>query len=236
MSLLRFQNVSFGYPNTSKLVLNNVSLEMQQGKSYAFVGPTGEGKSTTAGLIARLYQPTTGNILLADKDLNDYTLDELYSQIGFILQEPFLFSGTVLDNLVYGNNNLQKYWQLNPHSAHYSQLEAEFKALLKSQGLLELFTIFAQGLATAVTNNSENISLGQKQIINFTRIILRKPSFLILDEATANLDTVTESKLQMILNTLPSSTTKMIIAHRLNTIKEVDQVFLVGGGKINVSI
>ncbi len=235
MALIELKNVTFSYSNNSKKVLNNVSLSMEEGKSYAFVGPTGEGKSTTASLIARLYLPTEGEIIFDGKNLNDYDQSELYSQIGFILQDPFLFSGTVLDNLVYGNEDLIRFWELDDKSDDYPPKISQFEKILRNKELLALLSVFPDGLKTVVNNSSENISLGQKQIINFMRIILRSPKFLILDEATANLDTVTESQLQKILNTLPDTTTKMIIAHRLNTIKDVDTVFLVGGGDIIVN-
>ncbi len=247
MSILEFKNVSFRYNPQAEDVLENVSFSLEIGKSYAFVGPTGEGKSTTASLMARLYKPTTGQILFQEKDLQAWEANELYHQIGFILQEPYLFSGTVLDNLIYGNDKLTKYTspaastptvtagnesnQLNSNLSN-SPSESEFLELLTTKGLAKLIEVFPEGLKTVVTNNSDSISLGQKQIINFLRIILREPSFLILDEATANLDTITEKTLQEILDSLPKTTTKMIIAHRLNTIKNVDQVFLVGGGKV----
>jgi ATP-binding cassette, subfamily B, bacterial len=232
---IEFKNVSFGYSQDAPLVLNDISLTLEKGKSYAFVGPTGQGKSTTASLMARLYEPTSGQILFQGKDLKDWDSQALYSEIGFILQEPYLFSGTVLDNIVYGNPDFKQYSMVFDESGTTEEAEYEsFLVILKNKGLEKLIDLFPDGLKTVVTNNSENISLGQKQIINFLRVIIREPSFLILDEATANLDTITEKLLQQILDSLPKTVTKMIIAHRLNTIKDVDQVFLVGGGKVEV--
>jgi ATP-binding cassette, subfamily B, bacterial len=146
-----------------------------------------------------------------------------------------LYTGSVLDNIVYGNQDFVKYSRIFEDGETKDQEYAEFEEVLKQRDLFKLLHIFPEGLKTQVTNNSENISLGQKQIINFMRVILRNPSFLILDEATANLDTVTEQTLQEILDGLPKSTTKMIIAHRLNTIKTADQVFMVGGGKVRIA-
>jgi ATP-binding cassette, subfamily B, bacterial len=232
MNIVEFKNVSFGYEGSQKLILNDVSLSMEKGKTYAFVGPTGEGKSTTASLISRLYQPTSGEIFFQNKNLQVWKAEDLYWEIGFILQEPYLFSGTVLDNLVYGN---QDYQHLGNVYAQNEISEAEyenFSKILQEKKLDTLIGLFSDGLKTQITNNSENISLGQKQIINFMRIMLRNPSFVILDEATANLDTVTEQILQEILDALPKDTTKMIIAHRLNTVKSADKVFTVGGGQI----
>ena len=216
------------------MVLNNVSFALEKGKTYAFVGPTGEGKSTTASLMSRLYDPTSGDVIFQGKNLRDWDADDLYWEIGFILQEPYLYSGSVLDNIVYGNKDFEKYSRVFDTDETEEQEYAEFEEVLKQKGLYKLIHVFPEGLKTMVTNNSENISLGQKQIINFMRIMLRNPSFLILDEATANLDTVTEQLLQEILDSLPKETTKMIIAHRLNTIKSADQIFAVGGGKVRI--
>ena len=234
-TIIEFKNVSFSYEPEGKQILNQVSLVMEKGKSYAFVGPTGEGKSTTASLIARLYEPIFGKIYFMGQDLKELSGPELYSQIGFILQEPYLFTGTVLENIVYGNNQFEKFSTLFDDSGSVEQPEYDqFTKILEQKKLDKLIKLFPDGLKTEITNNSDNISLGQKQIINFLRVILREPKFLILDEATANLDTVTEKLLQEILDSLPSDVTTMIIAHRLNTIKNVDQIFLVGGGKISI--
>jgi ATP-binding cassette, subfamily B, bacterial len=232
-TILRLNNVTFSYTPESKKILNNVSLELEKGKSYALIGPTGEGKSTTASLMSRLLHPNSGEIVFQNRDLSDWKEADLYRQIGFILQEPYLFSGTLLDNIVYGNDELIHFSSaFNPNLS--KEEGKQFEKLLSEKGLDKLIALFPDRLKTEVTNNSANISLGQKQIINFVRVILRSPEFLILDEATANLDTITEKLLQEILDKLPKDTTKVIIAHRLNTIKNVDQVFQVGGGRIEV--
>jgi ATP-binding cassette, subfamily B, bacterial len=231
--ILQFQNVTFSYSPDSKKILNSVSLELEQGKSYALIGPTGEGKSTTASLMSKLLTPNSGQIIFQNKDLSDWKKADLYNQIGFILQEPYLFSGTLLDNIVYGNDELMHFSSaFNPNVS--KEEGKQFEKILIDKGLDKLIALFPDRLKTEVTNNSANISLGQKQIINFVRVILRSPSFLILDEATANLDTITEKLLQEILDKLPKETTKVIIAHRLNTIKNVDQIFQVGGGRVEI--
>ncbi len=219
---LVFDSVSFAYSG-GKEVLREVSFSLEVGKSYALVGPTGQGKSTTASLMSRLYQPTSGTITIAGKLLNTWPEDELAAHIGFILQDPFLFSGTVLDNIIYGNVQFDRF-----SDSTFERRFSEFEKILIAQGLHDLIARFPDGLKTDVSNNSENISFGQRQIVNFLRTILRKPKLLILDEATANLDTVTEQLLQKIMDALPSDVTTVIIAHRLNTVKNVDQVFLVG--------
>jgi ATP-binding cassette, subfamily B, bacterial len=232
-AILQFNNVTFSYSPESKKILNNVSLELEQGKSYALIGPTGEGKSTTASLMSKLLTPNSGQIIFQNKDLSDWEEVDLYQQIGFILQEPYLFTGSLLDNIVYGNNELMHFSSaFNPNVS--KEEGKQFEKILVDKGLDKLIALFPDRLKTEVNNNSANISLGQKQIINFVRVILRSPSFLILDEATANLDTITEKLLQEILDKLPKTTTKVIIAHRLNTIKNVDQVFQVGGGRVEI--
>jgi ATP-binding cassette, subfamily B, bacterial len=232
-TILQLNNVTFSYALDSKKILNNVSLELEQGKSYALIGPTGEGKSTTASLMSKLLSPNSGQIIFQNKDLANWEEGDLYKEIGFILQEPYLFTGSLLDNIVYGNNELMHFSSaFNPSIS--KEVGKEFEKLLAEKGLDKLIALFPDRLKTEVSNNSANISLGQKQIINFVRVILRSPKFLILDEATANLDTITEKLLQEILDKLPKDTTKVIIAHRLNTIKNVDQVFQVGGGRVEI--
>jgi ATP-binding cassette, subfamily B, bacterial len=218
-SFLNFRNVSFRYPN-GKEVLHKVSFTLEQGKTYAFVGPTGGGKTTTASLIARLYDATRGNIFIQGKDIRSYSPEERTRKIGFILQEPFLFTGTVRDNILYGNS-------------HYKSLSnQQLSQAITEAGLESLLERFDQGLETKVQTTGDAISLGQKQLIAFMRAVLRKPELLILDEATANIDTVTEQLLDSILKKLPESTTRVIIAHRLNTIENADEIFFVNTGKV----
>jgi len=218
-SYLRFRDVSFSYPN-GKEVLHNVSFDLQRGRTYAFVGPTGGGKTTTASLIARLYDATKGSILLDGRDIRSFTPSERASKIGFILQEPLLFSGTVRENITYGN----------PECAALTNDQLE--QALEDVQLSGLIKRFDKGLDTPVQTGGDGISLGQKQIIAFMRAILRKPEILILDEATANIDTVTEQQLEAIMKNLPETTTRVIIAHRLNTIENADEIFFVNSGKI----
>jgi ATP-binding cassette subfamily B protein len=214
-----FRHVSFSYPN-GKEVLHNVSFELERSRTYALVGPTGGGKTTTASLIARLYDPVKGKILLDGRDLQSYTQAERTEKIGFILQEPILFTGTVKENIVYGHEALSA---LNPE-----MLTEE----IRKAGLEDLLERFENGLETKVLSSGETISLGQKQLIAFMRAVLRKPEVLILDEATANIDTITEQQLETILKKLPESTTRIIIAHRLNTIENADEIFFVNSNRV----
>lgn len=194
---MEFRGVSFGY-KSGQTVLRDVDFCLQAGKTYAFVGPTGGGKTTTASLMARLYDPVQGKVLLDGRDLRTYSPEERSAKIGFILQEPFLFAGTVGDNV--------------------TSLEG-------------LDRLFPNGLATPV----EGLSLGQRQVVAFLRAVLRRPELLVLDEATANIDTVTEAVLTGLLGSLPQSTTLVVIAHRLNTIENADAIFFVNAGRVQLA-
>lgn len=221
-ALLGFENVSFRYPD-GKQVLRNVSFALERGKTYALVGPTGGGKTTTASLMARLYDPTQGRVTLDGVDIRAIPPELRAARIGFILQEPFLFSGTVRDNIRYG-------------SATIAALDdAQLRQRLDAAGLSAILSRFDQGLDTPVSSSGDAMSLGQKQLIAFIRAVLREPDLLILDEATANIDTVTEQLLTAILAQLPATTTKVIIAHRLNTIDNADEIFFVNSGSVTAA-
>ena len=196
---------------------------MFAGKTYALVGPTGGGKTTTASLIARLYDPTEGKVLLNGTDIRNYKSAERTKEIGFILQEPFLFTGTLRENILYGNDEYQSYTNQN------------LSKVIQEAGLTELLMRFEKGLDTELKATVDSVSLGQKQLIAFIRAVLRKPRILILDEATANIDTVTEKLLEEILAKLPKETTRIIIAHRLNTIENADEIFFVNAGKVTAA-
>jgi len=217
--VLQFEDVRFSYPGGQE-VLKGGTFTLERGKTYALVGPTGGGKTTTAFLMARLYDPTGGRVLLDGQDIRSYQPAQRTRKVGFILQEPFLFTGTIRDNILYGNDAYQAY--ANEHIV----------GLLTARNLDGLLARFSQGLETRVLSVGDAISLGQKQLIAFMRAVLRDPEILILDEATANIDTVTEQLLEEILAKLPPSTTKVIIAHRLNTIANADEIFFINSGDI----
>ncbi len=217
--VIEFKDVSFSYPD-GKSVLHHINLKLKKGHTYAFVGPTGGGKTTTASLMARLYDPTEGIVMLNGKDIRSYKSAERSKKIGFILQEPFLFTGTVRDNILYGNEE------------YINASNDELRNELEKHNLSKLLARFDKGLDTPVATSGESVSLGQKQLIAFIRAVLREPDILILDEATANIDTVTEQLLEEILEKLPKETTKVIIAHRLNTIDNADQICFVNAGEI----
>ena len=218
-SLVSFRNVTFSY-TPDKEILHNVSFELKAGMTYAFVGPTGGGKTTTASLMDRLYDTSSGQILLYGMDIRSIDPATLAAKIGFILQEPVLFTGTIRDNILYGNECFM------PLSDEELMLE------MKEVGLDGLLARFEGGLHAEIKPTGESLSLGQKQIIAFIRAVIRRPNLLILDEATANIDTVTEQLLDEILRKLPKTTTKIIIAHRMNTIESADEIFFINSGSI----
>jgi ATP-binding cassette, subfamily B, bacterial len=220
--LLEFRDVSFAYV-PGKNILNHVNFRLMKGKTYAFVGPTGGGKTTTASLMARLYDPTEGRVLLQGVDIRSIDDSNRTAKIGFILQEPVLFSGNLRDNILYGNE------------CFLPLSDEELMKELREVRLDELIDRFEDGFNTPIQATGDNISLGQKQIIAFIRAIIRRPDLLILDEATANIDTVTEQLLDNILRKLPGSSTKIIIAHRLNTIESADEIFFVNGGEVTLA-
>ena len=200
-SILEFRNVSFTYPDGNK-VLHNINFSLDKGKTYAIVGPTGGGKTTTASLMARLYDPTEGMVLLDGLDIRSYEASERTKRIGFILQDSFLFSGTIMDNIICGNEKYKDY------------SKKQLIEVLKNLNLFNLLKHFGKGIDTEILSSGDSMSLGQKQLIAFMRAVLRSPE---------------------ILKKLPSSTTKVIIAHRLNTIENADQIFFVNAGDVTLA-
>lgn len=215
--VLAFEDVSFAYDAGQGDVLSHIDFELEAGKTYAFVGPTGGGKSTTASLMSRLYDPTAGRVRFQGRDLRCLPHQERADKIAFILQEPFLFEGSVMDNLRYGQ----------PEDFDQAALERRGEAL-RLGPVLEALQALPEGLKT----DTEHLSLGQKQLIAFVRAVLKDPDLLILDEATANIDTTTEALLEQVLAGLPAHTTRVVIAHRLNTIENADVIFFVNDGRI----
>lgn len=222
-ALLAFENVSFSYAG-GKPVLDKINLTLERGRTYALVGPTGGGKTTTAMLMARLYDPTQGTVYLESRDIRTFSAAERAKKIGFILQDPFLLTGTVRDNILYGHPDLGDI---------STEALAERMVGLGLSGFLARFG--ESGLETPIKGTGDGLSLGQKQLVAFVRAMLREPEILILDEATANIDTVTEQMLEEVLASLPATTTRVIIAHRLNTIQNADEIFFVGGGAVTAA-
>lgn len=218
--LMEFRDVAFGYSDDS-MVINDVNFQIHAGKTTAIVGPTGGGKSTIASLMSRLYDPSSGTVFFDGRDIRSYSHDEIAQSIGFILQEPLLFSGTVGENIVFGHPEF---------ATEYSKETAEKH--IAANGLGDIVAKFPQGVDTEIIPEQETLSLGEQQLIAFMRAVLRKPRLLILDEATANVDTVTEDMLETILDNIRKDTALVIIAHRLNTIQAADEIMFVQGGTV----
>ncbi|MEH7298898.1 ABC transporter ATP-binding protein [Neobacillus drentensis] len=211
-----FENVSFGY-RSDVPILKNVSFEAHIGSSTALVGPTGAGKTTIVNLLTRFYDVTDGRILLDGRDIREYTRDSLRKCFGFVLQDTYLFSGTIKDNIKYGKPD-----------ATDEEIEQAAK-MANADGFIKRLP---QQYETALSENGGNLSQGQRQLLAIARVILAKPSLLILDEATSSIDTRTELHIQAALLSLMENRTSFIIAHRLNTIRDADTIMVIDQGKI----
>ncbi len=213
---VKFCDVTFGYTHDLP-VLRDFNLHMKAGQTVAIVGPTGAGKSTIAGLLARFYDIQEGAVLIDGYDVRDVTQNSLRSQIGVVLQEPFLFTGTIRDNIRYGR---------------LDATDKEVAEAARAVGVHDLITQLPQGYETPIRERGRNLSVGQRQLISFARALLADPRILILDEATANIDTFTELLVQQALKRLLHGRTALVIAHRLSTIKGADSIVVLQGGRI----
>jgi ATP-binding cassette subfamily B multidrug efflux pump len=211
-----FQNVSFGY-NLSDPVLEKIDFSVEPGKTLAIVGPTGAGKSTMVRLLSRFYEPQSGVITVDGHDVRGVTLRSLHNQMGVVLQEPFLFSGTVMENISYGK---------------LDATNEEVKNIAKLVGAHEFIKSFPDGYETEVGERGMRLSVGQRQLISFARALLRDPPILILDEATSSLDPYTELKIKKGLSVLLKNRTSIVIAHRLSTVRNADNIIVVNNGEI----
>ncbi|HEY3992654.1 MAG TPA: ABC transporter ATP-binding protein [Ktedonobacteraceae bacterium] len=214
---VEFRDVSFGYSRNVP-VLSHLNLHIQAGQTVAIVGPTGAGKSTIAGLLARFYDIQDGGILIDGHDVREVTQASLRSQIGIVLQEPFLFTGTVRDNIRYGRLDAS---------------DAEVEEAARVVGAHDLIERLPEGYETPIRERGRNLSVGQRQLISFARALLADPRILILDEATASIDTFTEVLVQQGLKRLLHGRTAIVIAHRLSTIKGADCIVVLQKGQIS---
>ena len=214
---ISFRDVTFRYPDGEETVLEHFNLEIPFGTNVAIVGETGAGKSTLANLICRFYEPTEGQVLIDGRDARARSQLWLHSAIGYVLQTPHLFSGTLRENLLYGNPGAT---------------EAEIRAALARVGAAEVADRLEHGLDTDVGEGGDLLSTGEKQLISFARAILADPRILVLDEATASVDTITEQKIQSAIDTIIRGRTSIVIAHRLSTVKHADVILVVQHGKI----
>lgn len=211
-----FDKVEFSYEK-DRVALHQISLEMKAGETVALVGHTGSGKSTIANLISRFYDPTSGAVKIDGHDLRDMRLDSLRTNISVVLQDTFIFSGTIIENIRFGR----------PEASDEEVMEAA-----KVVGADDFIKRLSNGYYTEVEERGSILSAGEKQLLSFARALLANPRILILDEATASIDTETEVKIQEALRKLLKGRTAIMIAHRLSTIREADKIIVLENGKI----
>jgi ATP-binding cassette, subfamily B, multidrug efflux pump len=214
---VRFDAVSFHYSDDPTLVLNNIDLTVPAGETVALVGETGAGKTTMVKLLARFHDPTQGRVLVDGHDLREVTQSSLRRQMGMVLQDPFLFNGTVKENILFGRLDAQ---------------DSDVLAAAQAVGAHEFIVNLKNGYESAVEEGGALLSVGQRQLISFARALLANPRILILDEATSSVDTQTEQVIQSALARLLKGRTAFVIAHRLSTITNADRIVVINGGRI----
>ncbi|MBC8081427.1 MAG: ABC transporter ATP-binding protein [Gorillibacterium sp.] len=212
-----FENVHFTYEANKPDVIKGLNFEAKPGQRIALVGPTGAGKSTIVNLLMRFYDPTEGRVIIDGHDLRDVSLPSLRSQMGIVLQDSFIFSGTIEENLRYGKKEAT---------------DEELSRAARSVRVDKIAERFPEGFQTQVEERGSKLSVGQRQLLAFGRVLLANPNILILDEATSSVDTETEQHIQEALDTLLEGRTSFIIAHRLSTIRSADVILVIQDGEI----
>lgn len=213
---VRLKDVHFGYQPGHE-ILHGINIAVQKGKSVAIVGPTGSGKTTIMNLINRFYDVNSGHVEFDGVDVRNITLQSLRNNVGIVLQDSVLFSGTIADNIKYGKPTAS---------------QEEVEAAAKEAQIHDFIVSLPDGYATKISDEQSIFSTGQKQLISIARTILTDPGFLILDEATSNVDTVTEAKIQKAMDAVIAGRTSFIIAHRLKTILNADQIVVLKDGQV----
>jgi ABC transporter, permease/ATP-binding protein len=216
---VEFKNVNFRYPNSKEDELENINFKIEQGQTLAIIGATGSGKTTVISLISRFYDATSGEVLIDGENVKNYTFDSLYNKIGYVTQKAMLFSGTIEDNVFFGESNQDKNEDNLADALEISQAK-EFVDKLDDK---ENYKIAQLG---------RNVSGGQKQRISIARAIARKPEILIFDDSFSALDYKTDAKLREELNTKEKDTTKIIVAQRISTIRHADKIIVLDNGKM----
>ncbi len=213
---IEFRNVLFQY-EAGQPVLKDFDLHIRRGESVAFVGHTGAGKSTIAKLIARFYEFQGGELLVDGQDIRTFEVQSYRARLGIVPQQPFLFSGTIMDNIRYGRPDAT---------------DAEIEAIARSIGGGEWLETIADGLHADVGERGAKLSMGQRQLVSLLRVLVEKPAIFVLDEATASVDPFTEMQIQEALNLILAQSTSILIAHRLSTVRSADRIIVLKGGEI----
>lgn len=216
---VEFKNVNFRYPNSKEDELENINFKIEQGQTLAIIGATGSGKTTLISLISRFYDATSGEVLIDGENVKNYTFDSLYNKIGYVTQKAMLFSGTIEDNVFFGESNQDK----NEDNLAYALEISQAKEFVDKLDDKENYKIAQLG---------RNVSGGQKQRISIARAIARKPEILIFDDSFSALDYKTDAKLREELNTKEKDTTKIIVAQRISTIRHADKIIVLDNGKM----
>jgi ATP-binding cassette subfamily B protein len=213
---IRFEHVTFRY-SEKETVLRDFNLHIRPGESVALVGHTGAGKSSIARLIARFYEFQEGRILVDGHDIRGFDLQKYREQLGIVSQTPFLFSGTVSENISYARAEMD---------------ESEILKIAKEIGGGEWLESLPQGLQTEVGERGNRLSMGQRQLVSLLRVLVQQPAIFILDEATASIDPFTEHQIQQALDLILRHSTSILIAHRLSTVKAADRIIVLESGRI----
>jgi ATP-binding cassette subfamily B protein len=212
-----FEDVSFQYLEEGEEVLRHVNLHVPAGSTVALVGETGAGKSTMVNLVCRFFEPTQGRILIDGRDIQERSQLWLHSHIGYVLQEPHLFAGSIRENIRYGR----------PEATDEEIMDAA-----RAVNVDKIAAKLPDGYDTDVGECGDKLSTGEKQLISFARALIAKPTIFVLDEATSSVDTATEQMIQQATKTLMENTTSFVIAHRLSTIRQADMILVIEQGGI----
>lgn len=216
---LEFCHVSFSYPNAEEPILNDINLKLNRGQTLAIIGSTGCGKSTLVNLIPRLYDVTKGEVLVDGVNVKDYTLEQLNNKVAYVAQKPILFSGTIRQNLAYGDSN-------------GDETDQSLNTALEVAQATEFVNTLPDGLDSQLTQGGSNLSGGQKQRLSIARAIARKPEIIIFDDSFSALDYRTDKNLRDALKTTLAGTTCIIVAQRISTIKDADKILVLDDGKV----